>query len=55
VSIDVTFKEEVSFKRSIGSHMEIDQIDPIDLVDHVALDDVPKDIAISQKRPAWAC
>jgi hypothetical protein len=34
-------------KISIGSHMEIDQIDPID---HVAPVDVPKDIAIVQKR-----
>jgi hypothetical protein len=54
VSRDVTFEEEVSFKRSRGSHMEIDQIDPIDLVDPVAPVDVPRDIAVGQKRPTWA-
>jgi hypothetical protein len=27
---DVTFEEEVSFKRSRGSHMEIDPIDSVD-------------------------
>jgi hypothetical protein len=74
---DVTFEEEVSFRRSRGSYMEIDSerqeemvpspphpptvqretiepIDPIDLVDPVALVDVPRDIAVGQKRPAWA-
>jgi hypothetical protein len=77
VSRDVTFEEEVSFKRSRGSHMEIDSerqeemvpspphpptvqretiepIDPIDLVDPVAPVDVPRDIAVGQKRPTWA-
>jgi hypothetical protein len=53
VSRDVIFEEEVSFKRSRGSHMEIDQIDPIDLVDHVALVDVPRYIAGGRKRPTW--
>ena len=51
VSRDVTFEEEVSFKRSRGSHMEIDPIDPIDLVAPV---NVPRDIAVGQKRPTWA-
>jgi hypothetical protein len=51
VSRDAIFEEEVSFKRSRGSHMEID---PIDLVDHVALVNVPRDIAVGQKRPTWA-
>jgi hypothetical protein len=43
---DVTFEEEVSFKRSRGSHMEIDQIDQIDPVELVAPIDVPRDIAV---------
>jgi hypothetical protein len=51
VSRDFTFEEEVSFKRSRGSHMEIDPIDP---VDHVASVDVLRDIAVGQKRPTWA-
>jgi hypothetical protein len=74
---DVTFEEEVSFKRSRGSHMEINSethedmvpspphpptiqretiepIDPIDLVDPIAPVDVPRDIAVGQKRPTWA-
>jgi hypothetical protein len=51
VSRDVTFEEEVSFNISRGSHMEIDQIDP---VDHVAPFDVPIDIAVGRKRPTWA-
>jgi hypothetical protein len=77
VSRDVTFEEEVAFRRSRGSHMEIDSerqeemvpspphpptvqretiepIDPIDLVDPVAPVDVPRDIAVGRKRPAWA-
>jgi hypothetical protein len=54
VSRDVTFEEEVSFKISRGSHMEIDQIDSIDLVDPVALVDVTRDIAVGRKRPTWA-
>jgi hypothetical protein len=29
--------------------MEIDQIDPVALVD------VPKDIVVVRKRPTWAC
>jgi hypothetical protein len=78
VSRDVTFEEEVSFRRSRGSHMDIDSerheemvpspphpptvqreaieiVDPIDLVDPVARVDVPRNIAVGQKRPAWAC
>jgi hypothetical protein len=52
---DVTFEEEVSFKRSRGSHMEIDQIDPIDPVDPIALVvDVPIYISVGRKRPTWA-
>jgi hypothetical protein len=77
VSRDVTFEEEVAFRRSRGSHMEIDSerqeemvpspphppvvqretiepIDPIDPVDPVAPVDVPRDIAVGRKRPAWA-
>jgi hypothetical protein len=50
----VTFGEEVSFTRSRGSHMEINQIDPIDLVDLVAPIDVPRDIAVGRNRPTWA-
>ena len=45
---DVTFEEEVSFKRSRGSHMEID---PTDLIAPVY---VPRDIAVGRKRPTWA-
>jgi hypothetical protein len=52
---DVTFEKEVSFKSSRGSHMEIDQIDPIDIIDPVAPVDVPRDIAVGQKRPTWSC
>jgi hypothetical protein len=55
VSRDVTFEEEVSFKRSRGSHMEIDQIDPIDPVDPIAPVDFPRDIVVGLKRPTWAC
>jgi hypothetical protein len=77
VSRDVTFEEEVAFKRSRGSHMEIDSerleemvpspphppivhretiepIDQIDPVDPIASVDVPRDIAVGRKRPAWA-
>ena len=32
----------------------IEPIDPIDLVDLVAPVDVPRDIAVGRKRPAWA-
>jgi hypothetical protein len=75
-----SFEEEVAFRRSRGSHMEIDSerqeemvsslphpstiqrepvepmetvepVDPVDPVDHV---DVPRDIAVGRKRPAWA-
>jgi hypothetical protein len=51
---DVTIKEEVSFKISRVSLMEIDQIDPIDPIDLVSPVDVPKDIAVGRKIPAWA-
>jgi hypothetical protein len=73
VSRDVTFEEEIAFRRSIESHMEIDSekkeetipsppstvhretiIDPIDPVNHVSPVDVPRDIAVGQKRHAWA-
>jgi hypothetical protein len=43
VSRYVSCEEELSFKRSIGSHMDID---PIDLVDLIAPVNVPKDIAV---------
>ena len=69
MSRDVTFEEEVSFRRTRGSHMDINSerqeemvpspphlptvqreivepIDPIDLIDHVAPIDVPRDIAV---------
>jgi hypothetical protein len=51
VSREFTFEEEVSFKRSRGSHMEIHLIDPIDHVDPIAPVDVPRDIAVGWKRP----
>jgi hypothetical protein len=70
VSRDVTFEEEIAFRRSKESHMEIENekneetipspplavqrktiIDPIDVVDPV---DVPRDIAVVHKSPAWA-
>jgi hypothetical protein len=54
VSRDVTFEKGVSFKRSRGSHMEIDQIDPIDIIYPIAPVDVPRDIAVGQKRLTWA-
>jgi hypothetical protein len=66
VSRDVTFEEEISFRRSRESQMEIDnEIVPsppsvvqretiIDPVDSVAQVDVPRDIAVGHKRPAWA-
>jgi hypothetical protein len=74
VSRDVTFEEEVAFRRSRGSHMEIDSerqekmvrspphprviqreiVEPIDFVDTVAPVDVPRNIAVGQKSPAWA-
>jgi hypothetical protein len=66
---DVIFEEEIAFRRSRESQMEIDSetipsppsvvqrettivlVDPVDLVAPV---DVPRDIAVSHKRPAWA-
>jgi hypothetical protein len=33
----------------------VEHIDPIDLVDHVALVDVTRDIIVGRKRPIWAC
>jgi hypothetical protein len=52
VSRDVTFEEDISFKRSRGCNMEIDPIDFFDPVDPV---DVPIYIAVGQKRTtrAW--
>ena len=32
----------------------IDPIDPIGIVDPIALVDVPRDIAVGWKRPTWA-
>jgi hypothetical protein len=75
VSRDVSFEEEVAFRRSRGSHMQIDSkrqeemvsspphssavkrdpVEPMETVDPVHLVDVPRDIAVGQKRPAWAC
>jgi hypothetical protein len=70
VSRDVTFEEEIAFRRSKESQMEIDNEKKeetipsppsvvqretiIDPVDPVALVDVLRDIAVGQKRPAWA-
>jgi hypothetical protein len=73
VSRDVTFEEEIAFRRSREYQMEIDSemkeetipspsstvhreivIDPVDLVDPVVPIDVPRDIAIGQKRHACA-
>jgi hypothetical protein len=70
VSRDVTFEEEIAFRRSRESHMEIDSEKKeetvpsppsivqretvIDPVDPVAPVDVPRDIAVGQKRLAWA-
>jgi hypothetical protein len=45
------FRRRYPLKRSRGSHMEIDQIDPID---PIALVDVPRDIVVVWKRPTWA-
>jgi hypothetical protein len=67
VSRDVIFEEEIAFRRSRESQMEIDSetvpsppsavqretvIDPVDPV--VPPVDVPRDIAVGHKRPAWA-
>jgi hypothetical protein len=70
ISRDVTFEEEITFGRSIEYHMDIDRkkkeetiTSPssavqretiIDPVDHVSPVDLPRDIAVGQKRPAWA-
>jgi hypothetical protein len=69
VSGDVTCEEEISFRRSRESQMEIDnekkeETTPsppstikretiTDPIDPVALVDVPRDIVVRQKRPAW--
>ena len=66
ISRDVTFEEEIAFQRSRKSQMEIDsetmpsppsavqrEID-ITPVDPVAPIDMPRDITIGHKRPAWA-
>jgi hypothetical protein len=81
VNRDVSFEEEVAFRRSRESHREIDSekreemisssphpstikrdlvepIETVDLVDPfdlVYLVDVPRDIVVDQKMPAWAC
>jgi hypothetical protein len=69
VSRDVVFEEKIAFRRSRESHMAIDSeivpsppsvvqrdtiIDPIDPIDTVASVDVPRDIVVGHKRPAWA-
>jgi cell division septation protein DedD len=69
VSRDVIFEEEIAFRRSRESQMEIDNepilsspsavqretvIDTADPVDPVAPVDAPRDIAIGHKRHAWA-
>jgi hypothetical protein len=48
---DVIFEEEVPFKGFRGYHMDINPIDPINLIDPVALVYVPRDIAVGRKRP----
>ena len=65
VSRDVIFEEEIAFRRSKESQMEIGSeivpspslavqretvIDPVDLVAPV---DVPRDITVDHKRPVW--
>jgi hypothetical protein len=68
VSLDVTFEEEIAFRRSRESHMEIDsekneEIVPlppstvqreivIDPIDPISQIDVPRDIAVGHKRHA---
>ena len=66
VSRVVIFEEEIAFQRSRESQMEIDsEIVPsppstvqretiVDPVNPVAPIDVPRDIAVGQRRPAWA-
>jgi hypothetical protein len=66
---DVIFEEEIAFRKSRESQMEIDSesvpsppsavqrettIVAVDLVVPVAPVDVPRDIAVGHKRPAWA-
>jgi hypothetical protein len=67
VSRDVIFEEEIAFRRSRESQIEIDSeivpsppstiqretaIVPVDPIDPVAPVDVPKDIAVGHKRPS---
>jgi hypothetical protein len=66
VSKDVNFEEEIAFRRARESQMEIDSetiLSPpstvqreiaIVPVDPVALVDVPRDIVVGHKSPAWA-
>jgi hypothetical protein len=70
VNKDVTFEEEIAFRRSKESHMDINnekkeetipsppstvQRETIgDPVDPIAPVDVLRDIAVGQRRPAWA-
>jgi hypothetical protein len=64
VSRDVTFEEEIAFRRSRESWMEIDSekkeetipSPPSAVQRETVIDpvDVPRDIATGQKRPAWA-
>jgi hypothetical protein len=66
VSRDVIFEEEIAFRRSRESQMEIDsetipsppsavqRETAIDPVDPIAPVDVPKDIVAGHKRTAWA-
>ena len=62
----LSLKKKIAFLRSRESQMEIDseivasppstvqRETTIDLVDPVAPVDVPRDIAVGHKRPAWA-
>ena len=42
-------QDDIAFQRET-----IEPIDQIGLIDHVAQVNVPRDIAIGRKRPAWA-
>jgi hypothetical protein len=54
MSRDVTFEEEVAFRRSRGSHMDIDSEKQEEMVPSPPPVDVPKDIVVGQKRPTWS-
>jgi hypothetical protein len=51
VSKYVTFEEEVDFRRSKETHMDIDSEKQEEMVPSPPPVDVPRDIVVGQKRP----